>query len=89
MRERPGDARLHFKRAQLLKLVERDDEALAALERAHDEGGAYANELIGALEALSQKKGRPESDVLILRLADLLEKRGDDSARLLLQQLKN
>ncbi len=78
--ERPADATLHFKRAELLQALERDEEALAALERAHDESGAYGAELIRALEVLSQKKGRPESDVLILRLADLLEKHEQDSA---------
>lgn len=78
--ERPADAVLHFKRAELLRALDRDDQALAALERAHDESGAYGDELVRALEVLSQKKGRPESDVLILRLADLLEKGGQDGA---------
>src|SRR5690606_31100403 len=56
------------------------DDALVSLQRAHDEGGGYTDELIRALSSLSQKKGRPESDLLILRLADLLESRGDDEA---------
>lgn len=77
--DRPGDEALHFKRSQILASMERDDEALAALQRAHDEGGKYTDELIAALDRLSQKKGRPESDLLVLRLSDLLERRGDDA----------
>jgi tetratricopeptide (TPR) repeat protein len=67
--------------------MDRYDQALAALQRAHDEGGDYTEELIKSLDSLSHKKGRPESDLLILRLADLLEKRGDDDAAR--KQLRN
>ncbi len=80
LEQRPGDEALHFRRAQVLEVMDRHEEALAALQRAHDEGGNYVDELISALDSLSQKKGRPESDMLILRLADLLEQRGSDEA---------
>lgn len=77
LNERPADELLHFKRARVLEALGREEESVNALQRAHEEGGGYVDELVEAMEKLVRSKEGAESDALSIKLADLLEAQGN------------
>jgi tetratricopeptide (TPR) repeat protein len=76
----PDDVGFLKARAEALKDLGREREALADLERAYALDPALANELVRALEQAAARAVAPDDTELALRLVDVLEQSGDLAA---------